>query len=50
MKGFSQVFAFTFRHIAGEKKYKSWTVILALLLFLAPAVILPLSGKNRPDP
>ncbi|MBQ6294197.1 MAG: ABC transporter permease [Lachnospiraceae bacterium] len=50
MKGFSQVFSFTFKHIAGEKKYKSWTVILALLLFLAPAVILPLSEKNRSDP
>ena len=50
MRGLSDVFAFTFRHIAGEKKYKSWTVVLALLLFLAPAILLPLTEKNRSDP
>ena len=50
MKGFSQVFAFTCKQIADKKNYKNWTIILALLLFLLPAVLLPLAERGREDP
>ena len=49
MKGFPLVFSFTFKRITGEKKFKSWTAILAVLLFLLPAVILPLAERGRED-
>ena len=50
MKGLSKVFSFTCRQIMGGKNYKGWTVVLALLFFLIPAVLMPLSERNRPDP
>ena len=50
MKGLSKVFSFTCRQIMSGKNYKGWTVVLALLFFLIPAVLMPLSERNRPDP
>ncbi len=50
MKGLSKVFSFTCRQIMGGKNYKGWTVVLALLFFLIPAILMPLSERNRPDP
>ena len=50
MKGLSKVFSFTCRQIFNGKNYKGWTIILALLFFLVPAVLMPLSERNRPDP
>ena len=50
MKGLSKVFSFTCRQIMNGKNYKGWTVIVALLFFLLPAILLPLSERNRPDP
>ena len=38
MKGFPQVFSFTFQRIAGGSKWKGWTIAIALLLFLVPVV------------
>lgn len=49
MKGLSLVFAFTFKHIAGEKKYRNWTLVLALIFFLAPLILLPLAERNRQE-
>ena len=49
MKGFPQVFSFTFQRIAGGSKWKGWTIAIALLLFLIPAVLLPLAERGREE-
>ena len=47
MRGFKTIFDFTFRQLAGAKSYKRLTIILALILFLLPAVIMPVVESSR---
>lgn len=47
MRQFSTVFAYTFRHQAGTRGWRTATVLMALLLFLLPT-LLP-AALDRPD-
>ncbi|MBR2832567.1 MAG: ABC transporter permease [Oscillospiraceae bacterium] len=49
MRGFKTIFDFTFRQLAGAASYKRLTIILALLLFLLPAIIMPVVESSRGD-
>lgn len=52
-KGWHKVFAFTFKNIAGQKSFIALTTVICLILFLLPAVIMPItelnSGKDDMD-
>ena len=51
-KGFQKVFSFTFRNQLKGKGYRGGTITIALILLLAPLLILPLSElykKNHSD-
>ncbi len=49
MKNFKNIFAFTFRQYAKSKRFIALTVIVALILFAAPAVILPIVEATSSD-
>lgn len=54
MRGFRTVFDFTFHQQVSSAGYKRLTIILALILFLLPAVIMPVAelsrGSAEPEP
>lgn len=49
MKNFGNVFAFTFRQYAKSKRFIALTVTVALIFFLAPAIILPVVEAASDD-